>query len=174
MDLERALNAFHSMKLKQITPPLSQMPIVEEDSPIVDALKILRTRHHVWVVNNKEDMRLVGVIRYQDVMEILLPPRRARLGTISSLFKSILGGAQKAGEIMERNVLTIDENVTVLEALEKMNRYRVPILALVDEDGRLKGEVSLRLLITEFLRLMRVGGEEWSRQHGSSSQSESP
>ncbi|MFA4645918.1 CBS domain-containing protein [Pyrococcus kukulkanii] len=172
MDLERALNAFHSMKVSQITPPLAQMPIVEENSPIIDIMKILRTRHHVWVVNNKEDMKLVGVVRYLDVIDILLPPKRARLGMISSLFKSIMGGAEKAGDIMERNVLTIEEDATVLEALEKMKRYRVGILALVDYEGRLKGEISLRLLITEFLRLIRVGGEEWKQQRGSSSHSE--
>ncbi|ASJ16398.1 CBS domain-containing protein [Thermococcus chitonophagus] len=172
MDLERALNAFHSMRVKQITPPLAQMPVVEENSAIIDVMKILRTRHHVWVVNNKEDMKLVGVIRYLDVIDILLPPRRARLGTISSLFKSIMGGAEKARDVMERNVLTIEEDATVLEALEKMKKYRVGILALVDCEGRLKGEISLRLLITEFLRLIRMGGEEWRQQHGSSLQSD--
>ncbi|HII60573.1 CBS domain-containing protein [Pyrococcus horikoshii] len=169
MELERALNAFHSMKLTQITPPLTQMPILEENSSIINALKILRTRHHVWVVNDRKEMKLVGVIRYFDVFYILMPPKRARLGSISPLFKSIFGGAEKVGEIMERNVLTIEEDATILDALEKMRRYKVGILAVVDEEGRLKGEVSLRLLITEFLRLLRVGGEEW-RQHGSSSQ----
>ncbi|MFA4661657.1 CBS domain-containing protein [Pyrococcus kukulkanii] len=172
MDLERALNAFHSMKVNQITPPLAQMPVVEESSPIIDVMKILRTRHHVWVVNNRKEMKLVGVIRYLDVIDILLPPRRARLGMISSLFKSIMGGAERAGDVMERNILTIEEDATVLEALEKMKKYRVGILALVDSEGRLKGEISLRLLITEFLRLIRMGGEEWKRQHGSSSQLE--
>ncbi|AEC51098.1 hypothetical protein PNA2_0180 [Pyrococcus sp. NA2] len=172
MDLERALNAFHSMKLRQITPPISSLPVLEEEAPIVNALRILRTRHHVWIVNNKEEMKLVGVIRYFDILDILMPPKRARLGTISPLFKSIFTGAEKVGDVMERNVLTIDENATVLEALEKMKRYEIPILALVDEGNRLKGEVSVRLLITEFLRLLRMGGEgEW-RQHGSSSRSE--
>ncbi|AFK23054.1 HPP family protein [Pyrococcus sp. ST04] len=172
MELERALNAFHSMKVSQITPSIHQMPIVEENSPIIDALKILRTRHHVWVVDNRESMKLVGVIRYFDIVDILLPPRRARLGTISSLFKSIMGGAERARDVMERNVLTIEEDATVLEALEKMKKYRMPILALVDAEGKLVGEISLRLLINEFLRLIRMGGEEWRPQHGSSSQSE--
>ncbi|AAL81728.1 CBS domain-containing protein [Pyrococcus furiosus DSM 3638] len=158
MDLERALNAFHSMKVNQLTPPCSQMPIVEEDSPIIDVLKLLRTRHHVWVVNNRKDMKLVGIIRYLDIIDIFLPPKGARLGAVSSVFKSILSGAEKAGDIMERNFLTINEDATVLEALEKMKRYKIQILALIDEEGKLKGEISLRILINEFLRLIRVGG----------------
>ncbi|MCO6042227.1 CBS domain-containing protein [Thermococcus alcaliphilus] len=172
-DVERALQTFYSMKLRDIMPSITSMPIVTVDSPIVDVLKLLRTRHHVWVVNNKDEMKLEGVIRYLDVMCILLPPEntKARLGNISAVFKSILGGAEKAADVMERNVMTIDEDATVLDALTRMRRYKVQILAIVDENNTLKGEISLRLLIDEFLRLMKVGGVQWL-QSGSSSPSE--
>jgi len=169
-DVEKALQTFYSMKLKDIMPSIPSMPIVTADSPIVDVLKLLRTRHHVWVVNNRDEMKLEGVIRYLDVLSILLPPEntKARLGNISTVFKSILGGAEKASDVMERNVMTIDENATVMDALTKMRRYKVQILAIVDENNILEGEISLRLLIDEFLRLMRVGGVQWL-QNGSSS-----
>lgn len=172
-NVERALQTFYSMKLRNIMPSITSMPIVTVDSPIVDVLKLLRTRHHVWVVNNKDEMKLEGVIRYLDVMCILLPPEntKARLGNISAVFKSILGGAEKAADVMERNVMTIDEDATVLDALTRMRRYKVQILAIVDENNTLKGEISLRLLIDEFLRLMKVGGVQWL-QSGSSSPSE--
>ncbi|WP_087036229.1 CBS domain-containing protein [Thermococcus litoralis] len=172
-NVERALQTFYSMKLRDIMPSITSMPIVTVDSPIVDVLKLLRTRHHVWVVNNKDEMKLEGVIRYLDVMCILLPPEntKARLGNISAVFKSILGGAEKAADVMERNVMTIDEDATVLDALTRMRRYKVQILAIVDENNTLKGEISLRLLIDEFLRLMKVGGVQWL-QSGSSSPSE--
>ena len=169
-DVERALQTFYSMKLRNIMPSIASMPIVTVDSPIVDVLKLLRTRHHVWVVNNKEEMKLEGVIRYLDVMCILLPPEntKTRLGNISTVFKSILGGAEKASDVMERNVMTIDEDATVLDALTRMRRYKVQILAIVNENNILRGEISLRLLIDEFLRLMKVGGVQWL-QSGSSS-----
>ncbi|RLF79793.1 CBS domain-containing protein [Thermococci archaeon] len=172
-DVERALQTFYSMKLSDIMPSVISMPIVTLDSPIVDVLKLLRTRHHVWVVSDKKSMKLEGVIRYLDVMCILLPPEntKARFGNISAIFKSILGGAEKAADVMEHNIMTIDENATVLDALTKMRRYKVQILAIIDEKGALKGEISLRLLIDEFLRLMKVGGVQWT-QHGSSSRSE--
>jgi len=172
-DVERALQTFYSMKLKDIMPSIALMPIVTADSPIIDVLKLLRTRHHVWVVNNREEMKLEGVIRYLDVMCILLPPEntKAMFGNISAVFKSILGGAEKASDVMERNVMTIDEDATVLDALTKMWRYKVQILAIVDENNILRGEISLRLLIDEFLRLMKVGGVQWL-QSGSSSPSE--
>jgi len=172
-EVERALQTFHSLKVKQVMPPLASMPVVTVDSSIINVLKLLKTRHHVWVVNNKEEMKLEGVIRYINIVDVLLPPelQKARFGNISHLFKSILGGADRAGHVMERNVLTINENATVLEALTKMKRYKVPLLAIIDENGRLVGEISLRILVNEFMRLMRIGGVKWS-QSGFSSQSE--
>jgi len=172
-EVERALQTFHSLKIKQIMPPLTSMPIVTVDSSIIDVLKLLKTRHHVWVVDNKRDMKLEGVIRYINIVDVLLPPEshKARLGNISHLFKSILGGADRAEHVMERNVLTINEDATVLEALTKMKRYKVPLLAIVDQNEKLVGEISLRILVNEFIRLMRIGGAQWS-QSGSSSHSE--
>ncbi len=170
-DIGKALQHFHELKLKQIMPAASSIPVVEADSPVINVLKILRTRHHVWVVEDRKSMKLCGVIRYLDTMDILLPPEyhRFRLGTTGAVMKSLLGGAQKASEIMERNVLTVEEDATVLDALMKMRRYKTQVLAIVKGDT-LVGEISLRILIDELLRLLRVGGTSWS-QHGSSSQS---
>ncbi|AHF80235.1 CBS domain-containing protein [Thermococcus paralvinellae] len=168
-EIERALQTFHSLKVRQIMPPLASMPIVTVDSSIIDVLKLLKTRHHVWVVNNREEMKLEGVIRYLNVVDVLLPPdiHKARLGNISSIFKSILGGADRAEHVMERNVLTIKDDATVLDALTKMKRYKVPLLAIVGENEKLVGEISLRILVNEFIRLMRIGGAQWN-QSGSS------
>ena len=172
-EIERALQTFHSLKIRQVMPPLASMPIVTVDSSVIDVLKLLKTRHHVWVVNNRVDMKLEGVVRYLNIIDVLLPPNihKARLGNISHLFKSILGGADRAEHVMERNVLTINEDATVLDALAKMKKYKVPLLAIVDQKGRLVGEISLRILVNEFIRLMRIGGAQWS-QSGSSSHSE--
>jgi len=164
MDIEQALEKFHALKLADISPGVSSMPIVQRDADIMSVLKILRTRHHVWVVEDRESMKLVGVIRYMDVIDVLLPPEvhRYRLGMTSRTMKSLLGGATKAGDVAERQVLTIDENDTVLDALKKMRKYKTQVLAIV-EDDKLVGEVSLRILIDDLLRLMRVGGAQWKQ-----------
>ncbi|NJE75682.1 CBS domain-containing protein [Thermococcus sp. ES12] len=162
MEVESALESFHSLKLGDIIPKLETMPVVTADSDILSVLKILRTRHHVWVVDSRENMKLVGVIRYIDVIDVLLPPEahRFKLGMTSKTMRSMLGGATKAEDVAERHVLTVDEDATVLEALMKMRKYRIQVLAVV-KDGRLVGEVSLRILIDELLRLLRVGGAQW-------------
>nr|WP_206203995.1 CBS domain-containing protein [Thermococcus sp. ES12] len=162
VEVESALESFHSLKLGDIIPKLETMPVVTADSDILSVLKILRTRHHVWVVDSRENMKLVGVIRYIDVIDVLLPPEahRFKLGMTSKTMRSMLGGATKAEDVAERHVLTVDEDATVLEALMKMRKYRIQVLAVV-KDGRLVGEVSLRILIDELLRLLRVGGAQW-------------
>ena len=164
MEVEQALERFHSLKLMDINPGTASMPVVPEDADLMSVLKTLRTRHHVWVVQDKESMELVGVIRYMDVIDVLLPPEahKFRLGMTSRTMKSLLGGAAKAGDVAERQVLTIDENETVLDALRKMRKYKSQVLAIV-EGERLVGEVSLRILIDELLRLMRVGGAQWKQ-----------
>ncbi|WP_297488786.1 CBS domain-containing protein [Thermococcus sp.] len=162
MGLEETLETFHSLKVRAVTPRPDSMPIVEEGTGILDVLKILRTRHHVWVVEDRETMKLTGVIRYLDVIDILLPPEahRFRLGMTGRTMKSALGGASSAGDVAERHPLTINADATVLDALMKMKKYKIQVLAVVD-DGKLVGEVSLRILIDELLRLSRVGGAQW-------------
>ncbi|ASJ08944.1 CBS domain-containing protein [Thermococcus siculi] len=162
MEVEVALKKFHSLKLTDIMPRFETIPVVTADTDLLSILKILRTRHHVWVVKDRENMELIGIIRYMDVIDVLLPPEahRFKLGMTSKTMKSLLGGAAKAGDIAERHVLTIDSDETVLDAIQKMRKYRIQVLAVVD-DGRLIGEVSLRILIDELLRLLRVGGAQW-------------
>ncbi len=77
----------------------------------------------------------------------------------SNTMRSILGGGatRAGGDVAERQVLTIEEDATVLDALMKMRKYRIQVLAVV-KDGKLVGEMSLRILIDELLRLLRVGG----------------
>lgn len=159
---KRPFEKFHSLKVSEIMPRLDTMPIVTADSDLLNVLKLLRTRHHVWVVKDRESMKLVGVIRYMDVIDILLPPEshRFKLGMTSRSMRSLLGGATKAEDVADRHPLTIEEEATVLDALIKMRRYKAQVLAVV-EGERLVGEISLRILIDEFLRLLRVGGAQW-------------
>jgi CBS domain-containing protein len=162
MEVETALEKFHALKISEIMPKPDVMPIVTADSDLLNVLKLLRTRHHVWVVKDRESMKLVGVIRYMDVIDILLPPEshRFKLGITSRSMRSLLGGAAKAEDVADRHPLTIEEEATVLDALNKMRRYKSQVLAVVEGD-RLVGEISLRILIDEFLRLLRMGGAKW-------------
>lgn len=154
-ELEKAISKYHAITLKHILPPINEVPIVCSDSPIMDVLEILKTRHHVWVISCKEEGKLIGVIRYLDVINFLMPPEKHSIfiGTTRSVLMSVQGGAETAGDVMEKSAITINYNESVLESLEKMRRYNVQLLAVVDDEERLVGEVSLRILINKFLEL---------------------
>ncbi|BAP63020.1 hypothetical protein [Methanococcus maripaludis] len=59
-ELETAIARYHAMKLKDILPPIDSLPVLCTDSSVINVLEILRTRHHVWVINCKEDGKLSG------------------------------------------------------------------------------------------------------------------
>lgn len=154
-ELEMAIAKYHAMKLKDILPPIDTLPVLCTDSSVMDVLEILRTRHHVWVINCKEDGKLTGVIRYLDVINFIMPPEKHStfIGTTRTVLMSIQGGAEFASEVMEKSAIKINYNETVLDSLEKMKKYNLQLLAVVNDEDRLIGEVSLRILINKFLDL---------------------
>ncbi|MBA2845891.1 CBS domain-containing protein [Methanococcus maripaludis] len=154
-NLENALGKYHNIKLKHVIPPVDVMPVVCYNDPIIKVMELLRSRHHVWVINCKEEGSLLGVIKYLSVIDFLLPPDKHNLyiGSTRSALKSVIGGAKTAKEVMEKNALTINHNSTVIDALLKMKRYNVQILAVLNDEERLIGEISLKILIDKFLSL---------------------
>ena len=75
------------------------------------------------------------------------------IGTTRTVLMSIQGGAEFASEVMEKSAIKINYNETVLDSLEKMKKYNLQLLAVVNDEDRLIGEVSLRILINKFLDL---------------------
>lgn len=154
-NLDIALEKYHSIKLKHVIPSYDTMPVVCSNESIINVMKHLRSRHHVWVVSSNEDHKLLGVIKYLSVIDFLLPPKKHRIyiGYARSALKSIMGGAETAKEVMEKTALTVTTESTVLDALIKMKKHKVQILAVLDEENRLVGEISLKILIDKFLNL---------------------
>ncbi|ABR53971.1 putative signal transduction protein with CBS domains [Methanococcus vannielii SB] len=154
-NLESAISKYHSIKIKHILPPPKTMPVLCFDSKIMEVLEILKTRHHVWVIDCKEDGKLIGVIRYLDVINFLMPPEKHSMfiGNSKKAFVSAFSGAETAGDVMEKSAVTINHEKTVLESLEKMKNYNLQLLAVVNDENRLIGEISLRILINKFLEL---------------------
>ncbi|WP_209732967.1 CBS domain-containing protein [Methanococcus voltae] len=155
VEIDTALKKYHHLKIKDIMPTKDEMPIVCINNSVLDVLKLLRTRHHVWVIDTKNDNNLEGIIRYLDVIDFLLPPSKHKIymGSSTSILKSIIGGANTVKEILQPNPLTINQNNTVLEVLTKMEQYKVQIIGVVDDNNKLVGEISLKILIRQFMDL---------------------
>jgi CBS domain-containing protein len=98
---------------------------VESGGTIVDAAKIMRDED-VGIVPIVDGDRLVGTITDRDVaVRVVAEGRDAQSTTV--------------GEIASRDLVTIDPQQDLDEALRLMAQHQVRRLPVVEEDGRLVG-----------------------------------
>ena len=142
---------FYELKVNQLMDKrIWDLPLIEKNEDIHHVLSILGGRNHIWVVNNKKEKELIGVITEHDVLSILSPKKLPSyvfgVPNVSS-FKH--GTAKYAKDVMQNNVIGCKPDDKIIDALLKMVRYelrRLPVL-----DGKiLIGELTLHHLIIKF------------------------
>jgi CBS domain-containing protein len=98
---------------------------VEASTPIVEAARLMK-QEDVGVIPIVEGDRLQGVITDRDiVIRIIAEGKDAQSATV--------------GEAASQNVVTIDPQQELDEALRLMAQHQVRRLPVVEEDGRLVG-----------------------------------
>jgi len=126
------------------------LPLIEENDDIYHVLAILGARNHIWVVKNKKDKELVGVITEHDVLSILAPKDFPTyvfgIPDISSIQH---GTAKKAEDVMCHKIITCEPDDKIIDSLVKMVKYkrrRLPVLV----DSKIVGEITLHQLIRKY------------------------
>jgi acetoin utilization protein AcuB len=107
---------------------------------------------HVPVVD--EDNKLVGIVSDRDLRSAL--PFRYFQEDIGLQEKAKLQGL-RAKDIMTRKVFTISPGYTIQDALLMIQNAKVGALPVVDEQGRLKGILSVRDLLRAFINVLGIG-----------------
>jgi acetoin utilization protein AcuB len=107
---------------------------------------------HVPVV--EDDGKLVGIVSDRDLRSAL-PFRYFREG-VSPEEKTKLQEL-RAKDIMTRKVLTISPGYTIQDALLMIQNAKVGALPVVDDEGRLKGILSVRDLLRAFINVLGIG-----------------
>ena len=70
----RLITDFYELRVHQLMDKrIWDLPLIEQKADIDYVLSILGGRNHIWVVNDKNDNILVGVITEHDVLSILAP-----------------------------------------------------------------------------------------------------
>ncbi len=118
---------------------------------IQDLMSENRIRH-VPVVD--EDNKLIGIVSDRDVRSAL--PFRYFKESISPEEKAKVQRL-RAKDIMTRKVFTISPGYTIQDALLVIQNSKVGALPVVDEDGRLKGILSVRDLLRAFINVLGIG-----------------
>jgi CBS domain-containing protein len=133
------------------------IPILEEESELLDVIAILCTSDHVWIVDNKENNRVVGVITEHDILNALRPVKKhsffgapSRKGMGVSIFET-------ADQIMSHHPVTCLENDKVADVLHKMETHSVRRCAVVESktNHKILGEVTLHQLIRKYYKYVQ-------------------
>lgn len=102
---------------------------VEPQTPVIEAAGLMRL-HDIGVVPVMEKGRVVGMLTDRDiVVQVVADGDDPRQTTVS--------------EVMSAGSITVQEEQTVDEAVEVMEKYQVRRLPVLAADGKLVGIVSL-------------------------------
>jgi len=148
---KRLVPEFYELKVWQLMDKrVWDIPIVEKNEDVHHILNILGARNHIWVVNNKENKELLGVITEHDVLSILAPMEFSSYVFGMENIRSIQHGTAKTAEdIMLSNVISCKSDEKIVDVLDKMTTHglrRLPVL-----DGKkIIGEITLHQLIRKY------------------------
>lgn len=142
---------FYALKVKQLMDKrVWDLPLIEGDDSIHNVLNILSGRNHIWVVKDKEEKELVGIITEHDVLSILAPKNFPSYVFGMPNIKSIQHGTAKtAGDVMCTRLVTCQEDDKIQHVLETMTKHRLRRLPVV-EDKKIIGELTLHQLIRKY------------------------
>jgi len=147
----RLIAEFYELKINQLMDKrIWDVPLIAENEDISSVLNILGAKNHIWVVNNKEEKKLIGVITERDVLSILAPknfdPYVFGVPDIRSLQH---GTVKTAGNIMSTKVIACEPEEKIVDVLRRMTKYqlrRIPVI----KNKKIIGEITLNQLIRRY------------------------
>ena len=147
----KLITDFYDLKVKQLMDKrIWDLPLIEENEDIFHVLSILGARNHIWVINNKKEHHIVGVITEHDVLSILAPKNFPSYVFGMPDIQSIQHGTAKtAKDIMCKKLIDCNSEDKIIDALKKMVKYRLRRLPVVD-DKKIIGELTLHHLIRKY------------------------
>lgn len=93
--------------------------------------------HHLLVIENE---RLLGIISDRDLLKALSP----KVDSITATTKDLASLNKKAHQIMTRNVMCLDENDNVKEAVNLFNCQKISCIPIKNQAGKPVGILSWR------------------------------
>lgn len=148
---KRLIPDFYKLKVENLMDKrVWDLPIIDEKEDIHHVLNILGARNHIWVVKNKKEKELVGVITEHDVLSILAPKKFPSYVFGMPDIRSIHHGTAKtAGDIMCFRLISCNKEDKIVDVLERMTKHRLRRLPVV-EDKKIIGELTLHQLIRKY------------------------
>jgi coenzyme F420 hydrogenase subunit beta len=114
--LQREKSLLADKKIEEVMS--RRLVTVKPGVTIAQLLDIMATHHHMGYPVVGDDGKLIGVVTFEDIMNV---PKEQR-GKIS------------VGDIAKKRLITAHPDDSMLEAFEKMERYRIGRILIVDHE----------------------------------------
>jgi len=146
------ITSLYEFKVKDLMKTTSSgAPFVEKNANINDIFSVLSKNKHVWVVENNEDMRVIGVITEHDTLSLFSPPYTPLQTFDKPTLQSFQYGlSQTAEDIMSKRPVTTSSEEKIRDVILKMKQHKIKQLPVVDENDKLLGEISLNNFIENY------------------------
>ncbi|MGD2065121.1 MAG: CBS domain-containing protein [Dehalococcoidia bacterium] len=141
------MDEFYTIEVKDVMIPLHKTPYIEENAGWAVFLKKLSLRAHAWVVNNNEEMKVVGVVTEHDMLRSMIPPGQKKERMVGVPRAEILHRESVVQDIMTHNPIVCSPEETVADVLKKFSSFNIRRLPVVDENKKLLGEVTVQRLL---------------------------
>jgi CBS domain-containing protein len=141
------MEEFYSVKVKEIMIPEQDIPFMEENAGRAEFLGKLSVRAHAWVVNNREEMKVIGIVTEHDILRNIVPPTHRKIRMFGIHRVDMLHKESVVQDIMTHNPVVCSPEETVTDVLKKFSTFNIRRLAVVDEKKRLLGEITIQLLV---------------------------
>ncbi len=156
-DIQYVLKHFYKVPVENIMDSdVWNMPMAPKDSSIEEILSIMTARRHVWIMDKKGSMKVIGVITEKDLLEVMAPKRIQPyvIGGIDTR-SLLLGNVRTAEDIMCRRLVVAHPQETVEEVLDRMKSYKLRRLPVVDSKHNLVGEITIKTLVIQFRKVLK-------------------
>jgi len=139
-----------------VTAVMSGTPFtVPPDTPLPEVFERFSRAGCTELVVSGPENHFLGFITALDLLAAVGPivgvRSRKKITCIDCLLR---GDATVAADIMTRSHITIPATATLREAMEAMERYRYPVLIVVDESGSVVGRIEVCMIIAH----LRIAG----------------
>ena len=135
----------------------SNVITVQPDTPLRDAASILLDQRISGLPVVEHNGSLVGIATEADFLAALgIPSHHAThnlwqaLETIFQHRPSVNGLSGNVADIMIKNVVTIDENQTLHDVIQRMKKHHIKRLVVTDAEKRVRGIVTRSNLVRIF------------------------
>ena len=133
---------------------VSQVITIDKDASVFEAQEKMTANdiRHLPIVD--DDNRLIGIVTDRDIRSVM-PYSLIKEKGIAEKREQIAD--LKVEDIMTRDPRTISPMYTIQDALLMIQKSKVGAFPVVDDDGKLKGILSVRDLLRAFINVLGIG-----------------